>query len=67
LHFVNTGKYAAVPDDVMRDVRTILDSYVIANIAGNDSAVPDSSRDAKIVVLKKDVSQRPDAYEAVKG
>jgi hypothetical protein len=64
LHFVDPGKNAGIPDDVMGNVGTILDGEIIADIAGDDGAVPDPRGDTKIVVFEQYVPEDPQADQA---
>jgi len=67
LHFINTGKYTFVTDDVVGNVCAILNGRVIAYIAGYNGTVSDSGGNAEVVMHKQNITQRADAYQSVKG
>jgi hypothetical protein len=53
LHFIDVGKYAAVPDNVVGKIRTVLYYRLIAYVAGNNRAVPNPRMHAKVVVFEQ--------------
>jgi hypothetical protein len=60
LHLVDACQDAAVIYYVMREISDIMDRDVVPDIAGNDLAVGDADRHAKIVVFKYDPPEASD-------